>query len=123
MGPSPSSVLGASMTAATRPRFVMTIGTGVLSSPSRAAASEKVSSSNVKCSEIFMGLYFSAGFRGSLQTHQRADSVDLYPAKPFPWDSLSSREALDSLQRRKHCRRSCCLPTTQHQKQCHLRAR
>src|SRR5208282_780970 len=55
MGLSPSSVLILSITSATRPRFVMTIGIGVLSSPSRAAVSEKENSSNVKCSEIFMG--------------------------------------------------------------------
>src|ERR1700691_4244615 len=52
----PSSALILSITIATRPRFVMTIALGVLSSPSRAAASEKHSSSNVKCSEIFIGL-------------------------------------------------------------------
>src|SRR6266404_5341385 len=56
MGLSPSSVLILSMTAATNPKFVTTIDVGVLSSPSRAAASEKESSSNVKCSEIFMGV-------------------------------------------------------------------
>src|SRR6202140_1577882 len=56
MGLFPSSVLILSITAATSPRFVTTIGIGVLSSPSRAASLEKESSSNVKCSEIFMGL-------------------------------------------------------------------
>src|ERR1700730_17231612 len=56
-GLSPSSVLIVSMAAATRRKFIMTVGPGVLSSPSRAAASEKESSSSVKCSEIVMGCF------------------------------------------------------------------
>src|SRR6266403_651736 len=60
IGLSPSSVLILSMAAATSPRFVITIEVGVLSSPSRAAASEKESSSNVKCSEMFVGVFTSA---------------------------------------------------------------
>ena len=55
MGLPPSNVRTCSMTAATWPRFVITIRLGVLSSPSRAATSEKQSSSSVKCSESFMG--------------------------------------------------------------------
>src|ERR1039458_3299850 len=56
MGLSPSSVLILSITAATRARFVMTIRLGGLSSPSRAAASEKENSSSVKCSEIVIAI-------------------------------------------------------------------
>src|ERR1700693_5354669 len=55
MGLSPSSDLTFSRAAATRPKFVMTLGPGELSNPRRAATSEKESSSSVKCSETFMG--------------------------------------------------------------------
>ena len=57
MGLLPSNVLTLSMTAATKTRFLTTLAVGVLSSPSRAAVSEKDNSSNVKCSEIFMGFW------------------------------------------------------------------
>jgi len=62
IGLSPSSVLIFSMTAATRPRFAMAIAFGVLSSPSRAAVSEKQNSSSVKCSEILMRLSVGCEF-------------------------------------------------------------